>query len=73
MTLPVERTRAVLAAEGLLAELAAFSGRRGEMIRIPRELAVRAGLILRHYPRPLDIDLAATRAPHVFGIPERHK
>jgi len=62
MTLPDERYRAVLAAEGLLLDLI------NPQISpsIPTEIRARARAILRHYPRRWDMDLTAEKVPGIF-------
>jgi len=62
MTLPCERTRAVINAREFLVQLCC-----GEIKRIPSEVRDRARRILRHYPSPVDLHQAAEVAPDVFA------
>lgn len=63
MTIPTERTRAVIQAEELLLDL--VSSRKTP--RIPKEIRDRAARILRHYPSKYDMELAAETSPELFG------
>ena len=67
MTLPTERARSLVAARSVLGDLADCAHRRGEMIRIPRELAVRASLVLRHYPLPYEMAQISKRCPELLS------
>ena len=62
MTLPDERYRAVMAAKELLIDLTDPKATP----KIPRELRLRAGHCLRHFPSKWDMDIAALDAPTVF-------
>lgn len=62
MTLPAERTRAILSAEAFLHTLAL-----GAWPRTPKAVRDRAGAILRHYPMACEVALLAIRenpVPH---------
>lgn len=61
MTMPDERTRAVLDTREFLVALCC-----GEIKRIPAEVRERARRLLKHYPSPLDLDEAGEAAPDVF-------
>jgi hypothetical protein len=62
MTLPDERFRAVKRAEQFLKDLCDPS----KTPRVPRSIRGQASSILRHYPGPWDMDVAAHLAPTVF-------
>ena len=64
MTLPIERTNAVLAAEDFLVDLLSSS----KTPRVPHAIRVRAFQLLRHYPSLTDINQAARKAPDIFAI-----
>jgi hypothetical protein len=53
MTLPYERTRAVIRTEAFLLEIA--NGKKYK--RVPRELKFAAESLLRHYPRASDLKM----------------
>jgi hypothetical protein len=55
MTLPDERTRAILYARKFLLDLMTPS----ETPRVPREIRDRARSVLRHYPMPYEVELIA--------------
>ena len=68
MTMPFERTRAVLYTKTFLEEL--LSPRKTP--RIPRSIRGQAKAMLRHYPSAYDIHRASRWAADVFGpVPER--
>jgi hypothetical protein len=62
MTLPVERTRALLKTEALLKDLLSY-----ERSYSRAELRVMAGSALRHYPTTYDIERLAEVAPDVLA------
>lgn len=62
MTLPDERTHAVLYTKEFLLGLAS-----GTIKRIPKAVRVRARMLLRHFPTSLDMRHAAKNAPNVFA------
>lgn len=61
MTLPYERTRAVINTRDFLVRLCC-----GEIRRIPGEVRQEARRLLKHYPSPLDLSQAAEASPDVF-------
>lgn len=63
MTLPYERTRALIETRELLKRLQD----PGETPRVPRWLREQARLLLRHYPDYASIELAHKALPHLFG------
>ena len=63
MTIPTERSRAVVHAEQFLQELT----NPRLTPRVPREIRQRALRILRHYPSKWDINCAAETSPDLFG------
>jgi hypothetical protein len=65
MTLPNERTRAVIAAQEFLTRLVSPYNKNG-IKKIPKAVRDEALNILRHFPRPFDLHAAAQGAPDVF-------
>lgn len=65
MTLPNERTRAVIAAQEFLTRLVSPYNKNG-IKKIPRAVRDEALRVLRHFPRPYDLHAAAKAAPDVF-------
>jgi hypothetical protein len=63
MTLPAQRTRAILWVRRFLLSL--LDPR--ETPRVPRPIRDEARRVLRHYPLEHDIQRAATEAPDTFG------
>lgn len=61
MTLPHERTWAVKNTREFLVELCV-----GEIKRVPKDVRDRARRLLKHYPSPLDLSMAADGSPDVF-------
>jgi hypothetical protein len=69
MTLPFERTRAVLYTKQFLEELLSSQ----KTPRIPRSIRGQAKALLRHFPEACDIQRASSWAADVFGpVPGRH-
>ena len=66
MTMPNERTRAVLYTEQFLVALL----NAAETPRVPLEVRRRAARCLRHYPHPYEMKQAAKDVPNVFGPPD---
>ena len=64
MTIPVERTRAVLAAREFLQDLLVPSMTKN----VPPEIRNRARRILRHYPGYLDIFQTVKDCPSLWSI-----
>ena len=54
MTLPNERTRAVIYTREFLIRLATSSG-ENSIKRVPRDVRSEARRLLRHYPSPVDL------------------
>ncbi len=67
MTLPNERTRAVVQARRFLQDL--LDPRVTP--RVPKEIRVRAYWILRHFPLECDMEIVATKMPSRFGKVDR--
>lgn len=63
MTIPAERYRAVKRTHEFLQELLDAKATP----RVPREIRQRARSLLKHYPRYYDMEIAAEKAPEVFG------
>jgi hypothetical protein len=66
MTLPYERSRAVMAAAKFLIKLASPSG--SGFKKIPAEVRAEARRLLKHYPHPWDLHEAAKHAPNIFDV-----
>lgn len=69
MTLPYERTRAVINTHDFLVRLLSPYNENG-IKRIPKAVREEALWLLRHYPRPYDLHAAAKGAPGVFDEQE---
>lgn len=69
MTLPYERTRALINAHEFLLRLASPYTENG-IKRVPAAVRREALWILKHFPRPYDIHAAAKCAPDVFDAQE---
>ena len=63
MTLPYERTRAVLYTEAFLTDL--LDPRKTP--RVPKQIRERAYSLLRHYPSKYNMDVVGTRCPDQFA------
>ena len=63
MTLPIERTNAVLAAEQFLQDLMDPKATP----RVPLAVRQRAWRCLKHFPSKYDMEMASEQAPAVFG------
>lgn len=63
MTLPIERTNAVLRVEQFLLDLMDPK----KTPRVPKEIRVHAWRCLKHYPSKYDMENAGNEAPKVFG------
>lgn len=69
MTLPYERTRAVINVHQFLLDLCSAYSPTG-IKRIPKEVRQHARRLLKHFPRPYDLYAAAKCAPDVFDEQE---
>lgn len=67
MTLPIERTRAVIELAKEVRALAPYVYGKGETVRMPRELLRRLHAWLRHYPEPSELTVTAKLAPHLWA------
>jgi len=65
MTIPSERTRAVLAAGDMLVDLINPS----VTTRVPRAIRQRALRVLRHYPWAMHMKQTAEECPELWGKP----
>lgn len=63
MTVPYERTRALIETRELLKRLLV----PGETPRVPRWLREAARVLLRHYPDYAAIEMAHKALPHLYG------
>lgn len=63
MTIPFERTRALIEARELLKRLQDPK----ETPRVPRWLREQATVLLRHYPSYADVEMAHKALPHLYG------
>ena len=67
MTVPVERTRAVVYAHAFLKDLL----NPAVTPRVPKEMRETAKWLLRHYPEPSTVEYAHNLCPELFGqLPE---
>jgi hypothetical protein len=66
MTLPIERTRAILHTREFLRELMDSEATPG----VPDAVRRAAQTLLRHYPAARDIELAHLACPHWFASPD---
>lgn len=66
MTMPHERTRAIMATREFLRELMD----RDAMPNIPDSVRRQALVLLRHYPSASDIAIASMACPNWFGPPQ---
>lgn len=66
MTIPVERTRAVIQTLDFLQLLSVAKG-------VPAEIRLEAHRLLRHYPHLGDMKLTATVCPVLWGMPEEDR
>jgi hypothetical protein len=64
MTVPIERSLAVLRARDLLIELATKSN-----VDSPKALQERARSLLRHYPEPLHLQISSACVPEIWADP----
>jgi hypothetical protein len=64
MTIPIQRTKAVMYTEDFLKRLACR-----EIKRVPKAVREEANRLLRHYPSQYDLTVAAERAPGRWGKP----
>jgi len=62
MTIPSERTRAVMYAKNFIVRVLVDES-------LPDELRERARRLLKHYPNIVDLKMASEKAPNVFGEP----
>lgn len=69
MTLPDQRTRAVISAAQFLTRLTSPYV-EGGLKKIPKAVRAEALAILRHFPRPYDLHAAAEACPEVFDKQE---
>lgn len=68
MTLPEQRTRAVLAAYQAILALARYThGDLDAKVRVPRALLSQALQTLRHYPTQFDLKVSAEKLPEIWG------
>jgi hypothetical protein len=65
MTLPNERTRAVINTHDFLVRLISPYNKDG-IKKIPKAVRQEALWLLRHYPMPFELHAAARGAPHIF-------
>lgn len=66
MTLPYERSRAVISTREFLSKVA--SPYCGGYKRVPKEVREMARILLRHYPHAYELHEAAKAAPDVFAV-----
>lgn len=66
MTTGTERTRAVLAVPAAIKALLIHT-QGAPMTRVPTQLLTDLARILRHYPTPVDMQIAAERDPEMWA------
>lgn len=64
MTLPFERTRAIIQTREFLLNLLDTK----KTPRVPKEIRIHARSLLRHYPSNYDMQEACKKLPHIFTI-----
>ena len=68
MTLPDQRTRAVLAACQVILALRGYThGDPDRSALVPRALLIQALQTLRHYPTRYDLKVSAEKLPEIWG------
>ena len=70
MTLPNERTRAVVEMERAVVAILPFMAHDRptvQTVRVPRELLQRMTRLLRHYPTEYDMKITAEKVPELWG------
>lgn len=72
MTVPHERTRAVLELAKEVQLLAPYMHGKGATVRIPRESLTRLHGWLRHYPSPCEITMTADKCPDLWAPADKH-
>jgi hypothetical protein len=73
MTLPNERTRAVVEMGREVQTFAPYAYGSSETVRVPREKIRRLLGWLRHYPMPCEISWTAERAPDLWAQADERK
>lgn len=68
MTIPTERTRAVLQMGREVAEMAKYLYGKGESARVPRDTIRTLVRLLRHYPTQFELELTAEQS-ELWGKP----
>ena len=63
MTIPYERTRAILETRRFLREIV----NPGDTPRVPKRIREMARQLLRHYPGYAEIELSHKALPHLYG------
>lgn len=63
MSLPFEKTNAVLQARQMLLDIMDPKQSPG----IPKEVRQRARSVLKHFPSKIDLEIACEKVPEVFG------
>lgn len=69
MTIPVERTMAVLGLAKEVERLIPYLHGKGESVRVPRETIRILCAYLRHYPSTFDMEITADKIPELWGQP----
>lgn len=72
MTLPNERTRAVVELGKAVQDLAPYLHGKSETVRVPREALRSLHGWLRHYPTTVDLTATARVLPHLWA-PVEHQ
>lgn len=69
MTVPTERTRAVIKLGEAVTELVPLINRRGDYVRVEKETIRNLVRWLRHYPTVGDMAMSADYLPEIWGEP----
>lgn len=67
MTVPRERTKAVVMMGRLVEELIPHANKKAPNVLIPRDLICQIVACLRHYPGKAEIDMTAEKVPDLWG------
>lgn len=67
MTIPEERTRAVLKMAKVVMELAPYLRSNSETVKVPAKLIQQLHALLRHYPTASEMDLSAQICPEFWA------
>ena len=69
MTIPAERTRAVIETERAVSMLLNFTVGKADNALVPRDLLRKILLLQRHYPTPSEMLITHDKCPELWGKP----